>query len=281
MFRVEEMKVHDFPFAVKLANTMNWNMVFEDFEFMRELEPQGCFVLLHDSQLIGIATSISFGKVGWFGNLVVKEDYRRKGAGALLVNHAVKYLKNIGVKTIGLYAYPHLIEFYKNLGFKPDVNFSVLQGKPVCFLLEKTLQFRDAKKQDAAALIDFDCQCSGAYRKKLLEPILFNTSNSCYISTDDDEIVGYVAAKVYEEIAEVGPLICCQNRVDVAVALLKTALGKLRNLDVFACAPTEETALLETLCKAGLQENFRVTRMFLGPAVAKNCIYVAESLERG
>jgi GNAT superfamily N-acetyltransferase len=280
MLRVEKMAANDFSFAVQLANTMNWNMATEDFEFMQKLEPEGCFVLFHGSERVGIATSISFGKVGWFGNLVVKEDYRRKGAGALLVTHAVKYLESTGVETIGLYAYPRLIGFYKNLGFKPNVDFSVLQGKPVYSLVEETSHLRDAKKRDAAALIDFDFHCSGAYRKKLLEPILFNTGNLCYVSTND-EIIGYIAAKVYDEMAEVGPLLCLQNRADVAVTLLRNVLGKLRNLDVFTCVPAEETALLETLFKAGLREDFRVTRMFLGPAVAKSCIYLTESLERG
>lgn len=282
MFRVEKMEINDFPFAVQLANTMNWNMATEDYEFMAKLEPKGCFVLFHGSERVGIATSVSFGKVGWFGNLIVKEDYRRKGAGAFLVKHGVDYLKNKGVRTIGLYTYPHLIGFYKNFGFKPDMDFLVLQGKAVSSLAEATLQLREAKKQDVPALIDFDRQCSGAYRKKLLEPILLNTGNLCYVSTDDnDEIIGYVAAKAYEEMAEVGPLICRQNRVDVAVALLKTILSKLRKLNVFTCVPTEETVLLETLFKAGFREDFRVTRMFLGPAVAKSCTYIAESLERG
>jgi ribosomal protein S18 acetylase RimI-like enzyme len=281
MFRVEKMEVDDFLFAVQLANTMDWNMTLEDFEFMAKLEPKGCFVLFHGSERVGIATSVSFGKVGWFGNLIVKEDYRKKGAGAFLVKHAIKYLKSTGVETIGLYAYPHLIGFYKNFGFKPDVDFLVFQGKAVSSVTEGTLQLREAKKQDIPALMDFDCQCFGSHRKKLLEPILLNTGNLCYISTDSHGVIGYCAAKVYEEMAEIGPLICRQNRVDVAVVLLKTMLGKLRNLDVFTCVPTEETALLEILFKAGFRGNFRVTRMFLGPAVAKNCTYIAESLERG
>jgi ribosomal protein S18 acetylase RimI-like enzyme len=281
MFHVEEMEVDDFLFAVQLANTMDWNMAVEDFEFMAKLEPKGCFVLFHGSERVGIATSVSFGKVGWFGNLIVKEGYRKKGAGAFLVKHAVDYLKSTGVETTGLYAYPQLIEFYKNFGFKPDVDFLVFQGKAVSSVTEGTLQLREAKKQDIPALIDFDCQCFGAHRKKLLEPILLNAGNLCYVSVDNHEIIGYCAAKVYDEMAELGPLLCRQNRVDIAVTLLKTILGKLRNLDVFTCVPTEETTLLETLFKAGFRENFRVTRMFLGPAVAKNCTYIAESLERG
>ena len=126
MFNVKQMGSADFQFATELANTMNWNMAPEDFEFMTSLEPEGCFVALDGSKKIGIATCISFGNTGWFGNLIVDEKYRTKGAGSLLVKHAVTYLQNKGAKTIGLYAYPNLLNFYGNLGFKKDMDFSLL-----------------------------------------------------------------------------------------------------------------------------------------------------------
>ena len=72
------MRADDFPFATKLANTMDWNMAMADFEFMSSLEPEGCFVAFQGSERLGIATSISFGNVGWFGNLIVKENARRQ-----------------------------------------------------------------------------------------------------------------------------------------------------------------------------------------------------------
>ena len=107
MFHVEKMEDGDFPFAVELANTMNWNMTTADFEFNMKLEPNGCFVLFHGQERSGIATCISFGKIGWFGNLVVKETLRGEGAGKLLIQQALDYLKSNSVKTIGLYAYPN------------------------------------------------------------------------------------------------------------------------------------------------------------------------------
>lgn len=281
MFRVAKMGVGDFLFAVQLANTMDWNMAVEDFEFAVKLEPEGCFVLFYGSERVGIATCVSFGRVGWFGNLVVKEDCRRRGAGALLVQSAVKYLKSTGAETIGLYADPPLIEFYKRFGFKPDADYLVLQGKATSHVTGENVQLQKAETQDSPAIIDFDSQCFGACRKKLLEPILHDKNNLCYIVTEAHEIAGYCAATVYAEAAGVGPLMCRRNCGGVAVALLETVLNKLKNHDIFICVPTEETALLEVLFKAGLQEKFRTTRMFLGPAVAKNCISIAESLERG
>jgi predicted N-acetyltransferase YhbS len=279
MFHVEKMEVDDFPFAVQLANTMNWNMTVEDFEFMVKLEPLGCFVQFHGQERVGIATSVSFGKVGWFGNFVVKENFRGEGAGSILMKHAIDYLKSKGVETIGLYAYPHLANFYESFGFRPDVDFLVLQGKAVLPATKELL--KAAKKQDVPEVVDIDCECFGVDRRKLLEPILLNKSNLCYVSTENSEIIGYVAAKVYDKMAEVGPLMCKANRAKAAVLLLKTILTRLNGLNVFMYIPKKETELLSILFKAGLKEEFQVVRMFMGPAVAKNCIYTAESLERG
>jgi len=279
MFHVEGIKVSDYPFAVQLANTMNWNMTLEDFEFMVKLEPQGCFVLFHRQERLGIITCISFGKVGWFGNLVVKADARKEGAGNLLTTHAVNYLKSKGAKTIGLYAYPHLVKFYKHFGFESDIDFLVLKGK-VSFP-ETQRFFQAARKRDIPEIINFDCHCFGANRKKLLKLILLNKSNLCYVSTQNNEIKGYVAAKVYGKMAEVGPLICNTNCDEDALLLLKTVLSRLNGLEVFTYVPKRETAFLNMLHEAGFKEAFRVVRMFLGSAITKTCIYTAESLERG
>jgi len=279
MFHVERMEVDDFAFAVQLANTMDWDMTPADFEFMMKLEPEGCFVLFHGQERSGIATSIRFGKAGWFGNLVVKEKFRREGAGNLLTKHAIGYLKNKGVKTIGLYAYPNLVTFYENLGFEPDIDFAVLKGKAPVFSTHAML--KEVTKRDVPEIIDFDRQYFGANRQKLLEPILLNPDNLCYVSTENSKITGYIAAKVYGKTAEVGPLICHANRKEDAVMLLENILSRLNGVEVFMYIPTKEAELLNMLTKVGFKENFRVVRMFLGPAVAQNCIYAAESLERG
>ncbi len=279
MFQVKLMRAGDFPFATKLANTMHWNMTTEDFEFMASLEPEGCFVVFKGSERLGIATSISFEKVGWFGNLIVEEKYRNKGAGSLLVKHAVNYLQSKGVKTIGLYAYPNLSGFYSNLGFERYEDFSVLHTEAFGSLTAETLPKIGTRQIQAIA--EFDSGCFGGNRKKLLESIILEKCNLSYYLAENDEVVGYGAAKVYEKMAEVGPLICQAGHVDGAVSLLKAALAKLTGLSVYAVLPKKETAIVDMLFSVGFKEDFCVSRMFLGQVVSKNCIYMAESLERG
>ena len=279
MYHVEKMGVADISFAVQLANTMNWNMTVADFEFMIKLEAQGCLVLFHGQKRLGMVTCISYGQMGWLGNLIVKEEARREGVGNILITRAKDYLKKKGAETIGLYAYPNIIKFYENFGFKSDIEFLVLKGKSTLLSNQKVL--KDAKRKDISELITFDHNYFGANRQKLLESVLLNKNNLCYISTINNKIVGYVIAKIFNEMVELGPLICNVNRIKEAVLLLKTILDKLNGLEVFAYVPKKETTLLHLLCQAGLKEEFRVMRMFCGPAVTKNCIYTAESLERG
>jgi len=279
MFNVEKMTAKDFPFASQLSNTMNWNATIEDFELATTLEPEGCFVLLDGSKRVGIATTVSFGKVGWFGNLVVREDFRKKGAGVFLTRHALEYLRSKYAETIGLYAYDHLIEFYSGLGFKKDEDFSVLKGKPVSLAEIEPLE--RIQEPILPSVIAFDTQCFGADRSKLLNPMFNGKQNLCYVSSDYSGIRGYIGSSVYERMATVGPLVCAPAVAASAKSLLGNVLNKLGGFDVFICIQRKEIALLSLLFSAGFREDFRVSRMFLGSSLPPKCIYLPESLERG
>jgi hypothetical protein len=58
-------------------------------------------------------------------------------------------------------------------------------------------------------------------------------------------------------------------------------LAKLGGLSVYAALPKKEVALVHMLFNVGFREDFCVSRMFLGESLKKNCICMAESLERG
>jgi N-acetylglutamate synthase-like GNAT family acetyltransferase len=279
MFHVKEMSLEDLKFAVRITDTMGWNLVEDDFKFFMQLEPGGCFVLLSDSERIGLATTVNFGEIGWIGNVIVDQDQRKQGAGSLLVEHCVNHLKSKKVETVSLYAYVDRIRFYERLGFQYDTEFTVLKGKGFSSLVEASL--KEAAKEDVQKIIDYDCSCFGASRRKLLEPILLDPDNLCYISIEDRRISGYAIAKVYGQTAEIGPLVCPLGRNDLAIDLPKAILHRLNGFEVSMCLPKKEHVILNMLMDAGFKESFPVARMFSGRPLVENCIYVAESLERG
>lgn len=283
MFHVKKMDPADFPFAVELANTMNWNMADEDFKFNTTLEPNGCLVLQDNSENVGVATCISYGQVGWFGNLVVKEEYRRKGAGTTLVNHAINYLRSSGASTIGLYAYQHLEDFYKRLGFMHDIDFVVLKANAVSPTSVRDAHLKTAELRELPKVVNIDCKYFGASRKKLIKQILQNPLNLSYIAVEGAELVGYGTAKVYSKTAEIGPFVCQRNHAETALALLKAVLKRLENVEAYMYLPSSETELINEAYEMGFKEEFQLSRMFLGPGILQDgsYMYIAESLERG
>lgn len=279
MFHVKTMSKEDFPFAVQTTRRMNWGLSEADFEFASELEPDGCFMLLDDNEKIGLATNINYGKIAWFGNLIVNEDKRNKGAGSTLVTHSLEYLKSKKVETVGLYAYMERIPFYTRLGFKSDVEFMVLKGKG--FTLEPAIEAEQVTGDDLEEIMNFDQQCFGASRKKLLEPIISDPDNLCYAVHEKDEISGYCVAKKFGNQAELGPLVCKRKDSKIAVELLKKVLDKLAGVEVSLLVSSKESLINSALRKAGFHESFKVQRMFHGPPADDERLCVAESLERG
>jgi ribosomal protein S18 acetylase RimI-like enzyme len=281
MFRAEKMRPDDFAFAVQLANTQGWDMANVDFEYMSTLEPEGCFILWQGHERVGMSTCVSYGRTGWFGNLAVLPEYRRKGAGTILVKHSIQYLKSKGVEGVGLYAYQHLVGFYRNVGFKPHDDFVVLSGTVTKEPIKHEMVL-EASEKDASKLIELDKRCLSWDRKKLFESILLEEGKLCYYSSaGNGDIRGFIFAKVYGEMAEIGPLVCRRNEKNVAFALVSTVLDKIAGLDVYAYVPAKEEELVALFLDSGLKEKFRATRMFLGSVEAESCIYLPESLERG
>ncbi len=280
MFRVQKMTTSDFPFAVELANTLGWDMSDVDFAYMSTLEPDGCFMLWHGNERVGMATCVSYGSVGWFGNLAVNAEFRRKGAGTLLLEHAIEYLKAKGASTVGLYAYQRLVGFYGKVGFKPVDDFVVLKGMAKK-LAGNGKGVAKVEEKDLSALAQFDKSCGGWDRRRLIESVLLEEGNLGYYVRAEGEFSGFAMAKVYGEMAEIGPLVCTRAQGDLAVQLVNRLINETNGLEVYAYVSASEKTLLDVLFNAGLREQFRVTRMFLGSFAAESCVYMPESLERG
>jgi GNAT superfamily N-acetyltransferase len=281
MFQVKVMSVGDYDFAVDLANTMNWGMEAADFGFNQFLEPDGCLILFDGSVPVGIATCITFGSVGWFGTFIVKQGYRRRGAGYLLLEHAITYLKSKDVRTIGLYSYSQFEEYYAKFGFKKD-NIGVMVMYTNCMQPIDCGSFNFESQPDFSVLTRFDHEFFGADRSCLLKSILHEKSSLCYASFDGSNMLGYVMSKNCGNVSEVGPLVCCPGRSDVAFGLLKVMLQGLVNRPVaLYLSQGQEEVFEEFLLGVGFGKSFSLSRMFLGESIVQNGVYLVESLERG
>jgi hypothetical protein len=178
-----------------------------------------------------------------------------------------------------LYAYPDAIPFYTKLGFRYDSDFTVLKGTGTSSFVDARVT--QAQRRDFKQIVEFDKNCFGAVRRKVLEPILTDIGNFCYVVFEDNRLIGFLAAALYGKTAELGPLVCSQRRSDIAISLISSAINRLRGYEVVLCLRKKEVAVIDMLTKYGFHESFNVSRMFFGTPVSRDCIYASESLERG
>jgi len=113
----------------------------------------------------------------------------------------------------------------------------------------------EAEKDHVQQIVNLDRLYFGVSRKRLLEPILLNLDNLCFVSMDDGRILGFSMAKIYDGVAEIGRLICEQGYYGIANDLLKAILKRLKGHEVSICVLEKEFKILNMLTRYGFTEH--------------------------
>jgi len=276
---VRKMTTEDITFAIRLTDTMHWDLTRKDFKFSMALEPEGFFVALDGNKKVGIITTIQLGKVGWIGNVIVDPAYRSKGVGAQLVRHATDYLVKKGAATVGLYSYVNTVPFYEKLGFEPDCSFVRLAGqvRKAQFDMKSIRRMTD---DDFGVVMDLDTRCMGWSRERLLKRIFRSSRDLCHVACEGNVLHGFIMADWYRQ--EVGPCVCRLTHDREAVNLLNAALSKLVGVEVRIGVSETWRSIVDALKEMAFKEEFKVVRMYLGDKLEdEGCLLAMESLERG
>jgi len=222
---IRTIKPLDFSFIIRLAALENIKYSKKDLKRIIDFEPEGCFIALDGEQRLGIVTAITYGNVGWIGNLLVEKSTRRRGTGTKLVKEALEYMQKKDVKIPKLYCFPKRIPFYRRLGFKTEINVQVMVGKG------RKITFSEVKKLSEDTLYEIlilDKKIFGADRSRLLYKLHQEFPKNCFAAYYKKKLVGYIMANGSEDEYELGPWVCLpkyQNRY--AEQLLRAGINSL------------------------------------------------------
>jgi predicted N-acetyltransferase YhbS len=279
-YSIRRMEKKDMAQSVALTDLMDWGLTEEDFAFNIGLEPGGCFVAVSEGErVVGVITSVAYGKVGWVGNVIVHPRRRDSGIGAALVSHALDHLTMRGVVTTGLYGYRNVVHFYERLGFRVSRPFSWMSCKTVSWMGEAA---PSAEPTDIQAIVELDERCFGAPRQRLLRSLLASPFAVTRVALDQGKLISYVAATKFEETVEIGPWASVKGREQEGLQLFRSLGEELRGLEAHVGVPSDRPDLTRFLSDIGFAEEFPVNRMYHGQPLPDNrCTLAMESLERG
>jgi GNAT superfamily N-acetyltransferase len=268
MFTVRRLTQHDIDFVMELTAQERWGYLSCDVERCIECEPEGCFIAESEGKAVGHVFSISYGRTGWIGLLIVHQDHRGHGVGTMLMNSAINHLQNIGVETIRLEAVPKALTLYQRLGFVEEfdsLRFSKELKKEPSQPQDVNEDIHRAERRDINELARFDSRYFGVNRHKVLERIYTDYPQNCLITEEKKKVTGYIMARETSRGYWVGPWVCDPESPNVAKKLILSFLDILdKKAELKVGMPALNVVGMRLMKSLGFKLTSRSIRMLRG-----------------
>ena len=257
----EILGIADVDDALALSAGESWNQTAEDWRRLVELEPDGCFALREDGQLVGTVTTTMYDPtLAWIGMMVVRQSRRRRGIGALLMRHALVSLERRSIRTVKLDATPAGQPLYESLGFVAEVEFERWQGVVPPHSRHTSSAVTVTSRELVVAA---DAAAYGVNRSRLIDALIDGaTMGVMAVSGDAGSHPAFALARRGRAATYVGPIVASTSHD--AEHLLASALGQLAGHEV--CLDRHAGGLLtsDALADRGLTKRRVLVRMRYG-----------------
>ncbi len=182
-----------------------------------------CLVVEARDGIAGVGSGISYGALGFVGNMIVTEAHRRRGVGADILEAILEFLVDErGSSRLELFATPSGRPLYSRYGFElTDPSATVLL--PRSTMLEEDLGVEIAEAGDLDELAAYDAPRFGGDRKRLLTMMADDPQRPLLVARHAKAIVGY--AWLRTDGPRVGPFVA--DAPAVAATLLAEAFRRV------------------------------------------------------
>jgi len=269
MVVIRPLTKDDANFVLGLTRREDWKEYISlDIVRYLECEPNGCFMAEDRGKPIGHVFSISYGKAGWIGLLIVHPDHRGRGVGTMLMITAINYLKGIGIETVRLEAVPEAVRLYQRLGFVEE--FDSLR---FCKELKRERVHAQSlrkeafivQKKDLEKLASFDSKYFGINRLKVLQHLHRDYPQNCLAAREGRRIIGYIVGRKTLKGHWLGPWVCNPTRPDMAKRLFLSCVEALdRKGELRVGVTAVNSSGIRLLADLGFRQISKSVRMIWG-----------------
>jgi GNAT superfamily N-acetyltransferase len=262
---IRVMTEQDIPAGLRLNTVAGWNQTAADWQRFLDHNARGCFVMEHDTEVVGTVTTISYEhRFAWIGMVLVDPDLRKQGIGTKLLEHAIEYLDYSHIQTLKLDATPLGKPLYERLGFVTEYEIERwILKRPL--ITASTSPGSTGLRLTAAQLEEIfklDRELFGADRSFLLRPLHAQAPEFAMARWENERLHGYAFGRHGLFADHLGPWMAANPTA--AQTLLQTFMAKSRRDTVIVdCVKTNSSAV-ELLHGQGFTLSRPLTRMFRG-----------------
>ncbi|MFW9914805.1 MAG: GNAT family N-acetyltransferase [Candidatus Thorarchaeota archaeon] len=261
---IRRLRIEDWEFLRSCDDILQWGFSHDDPQFHLSI-CHSAFIAESEGMQVGVVFGYKWGsRVGWIGQLIVKEEFRRQGIGRTLLKKQLSELRNSGCATIGLDAVPAMIPFYESEGFscaQKSLRFNLPWTKGH---LHQSV--RRAVENDLESIFRFDKFFTGLNRFELLKNTLNCFPDGMLVQSSDGQIAGYLAFRYRPNLVQVGPWISPSQKMAKELLQHFLYLSEMKR-KMIRVGTLERGIASDSLRNFGFKEVFSSQRMFWGPAL--------------
>ncbi len=273
------MERSDVDFAIELAAKEGWNPGLHDAEYFYRTDPEGFFIGLRGNRPIGCISAVSYnGRFGFIGLYIVIPEYRGKGLGAALWQHAMRHLKN---QNIGLDGVVQQQENYRKSGFKLAYRNIRYQGTEFPKIAADN-ELAPLDNVDFEQLVTYDSRFFAVPRKRFLESWMRMPESRGVAMMRDRKLYGYGVIRRCRRGFKVGPLFA-NDKKTAETLLLELSRDLAVGEPIFLDVPEVNPAAMRLVEKHRMNKVFETARMYTDapPAIELEGIFGVTTFELG
>ncbi len=260
--RVLENK--DLQFAADLTAEEGWFYTPRELEVMLRLDPEGSFVF-EDEEQLGFVTTVTYGRTGVIGHLVVGRKGRGRKIGGSLLNKAIEYMESRGADSMLLYATKDAVKMYQKYGFVPkDDIYCVHLHLDDLHRKTKPSTCVPLTSSDMTDVASIDRMHFGDERIKLLSELLREGPQHAFKIERDGVIAGYIMARHDHDGYDLGPWACLTGDQHDAEDLWWSCLSTLESGTIYMGSFLRNESALKIIAKLPKVRSWTIPVMVRG-----------------
>jgi ribosomal protein S18 acetylase RimI-like enzyme len=258
------LRMEDLDFAAAVTRAEGWYYTPRELEVMLRLDPEGSFIF-EDGEPLGIATTVTYGRTGVLGHLVVSEKGRGKRIGSALLSAAIDYMTGRNVESMLLYSAADAVKMYERKGFRAldDIKCMHLHldadhrktASPGC---------RPMKRSDVKEVAEIDERLFGDDRRPLIEVLFEEGPKHSFKIERDGRIEAFIMARHDHDGYDLGPWVCTNGSPKDAEDLFWTALSTMEDGTVYMGSFFKNQPALRITDQVPMVRHWRIPLMVRG-----------------
>jgi ribosomal protein S18 acetylase RimI-like enzyme len=255
---IRNATLEEIDFFLSLAKNEGWNPGLHDTLPFYSIDPSGFFISELNGKIIGCISVVAYNDAfGFLGFYIIIPEYRGRGWGLQMWNHAMKYL---GSRCVGLdgviaqqenYKKSHFQFYYRNIRF---------EGRG--FSLSPTA-LTELNKIPFEMVLEYDLPIFGLARDVFLRRWIEMPNAYSLAKIEQDQLKGYGVIRQCVNGFKIGPLFA--DDLDIAKEIYAGLCGRAGDSPVFIDVPEVNPLALKLIHDAGLKTVFETARMYNKP----------------